>query len=306
MVGMTLAEIRDHIEALASESGEYYVVCGRTGDRPVPAAGKRFDGRATARNAVHATEQYRKALRRYDPRVPRYDLIVCQDTTPVRPSERERNRSERSGRRTHSDPTFHDTAREPEHRNRVEFCHRVAGAVFEALSDTGYDDLETSIMDVYFDLAERVSDPDELCLCLLESMATEIDTELRPTDQAGLLSNAATRLGATDAAEKPLAAALLFLEDRGLIGGYTRSPRSVEVDGGARSVVADLSDYALSPHSGRLPVLPIVLELHRRHPSRPPTAVRAADRDDRWRVRFVFADDAEPDGLTSAPIDPEA
>jgi len=58
MVGMTLAEIRTHIETLASSDGEYYIVCGRTGDRPVPAASERFVDRATARNAARATERW--------------------------------------------------------------------------------------------------------------------------------------------------------------------------------------------------------------------------------------------------------
>jgi hypothetical protein len=32
MVGMTLVGIREHIEALASDDGEYYIARGRTGD----------------------------------------------------------------------------------------------------------------------------------------------------------------------------------------------------------------------------------------------------------------------------------
>ena len=38
MIGTTLTEIRDHIESLASDDGEYYLVCARYGDRPVPAS----------------------------------------------------------------------------------------------------------------------------------------------------------------------------------------------------------------------------------------------------------------------------
>src|SRR6056297_3609057 len=83
MLGTSLGEIRDHVEALASDGGTYYVVCGRTGERPVPTAGLRFEERATARNAARAAEQYRTALRRYDPRLPCHDLIVCQDVPQV-------------------------------------------------------------------------------------------------------------------------------------------------------------------------------------------------------------------------------
>ncbi|PSQ14644.1 hypothetical protein BRD02_08830 [Halobacteriales archaeon QS_8_69_73] len=74
----TLTGIRDRIEALASADGRYYVACARTGDRPVPAAGHRFPDRAAARTAARLTEWYRARLRRYDPQLPSYDLIVCQ------------------------------------------------------------------------------------------------------------------------------------------------------------------------------------------------------------------------------------
>ena len=91
MVGPTLIDIREHIEGLATEDGQYYLRCGRTGDRPVPAAGSRFPDRATARAAAGAIEQYRSALRRYDPQVPYHDLIVCEElprnTTEIHESE---------------------------------------------------------------------------------------------------------------------------------------------------------------------------------------------------------------------------
>lgn len=75
-----LTELRTHIETLASETGEYSLRCCRFGDRPVPAAGLRFDTRPVARAAARATEQYRAALRRYDPSLPCYDIVVCQAT----------------------------------------------------------------------------------------------------------------------------------------------------------------------------------------------------------------------------------
>ena len=79
MIGTTLLDIADHIESLASEDGEFSLVCARYGDRPVPAAGLRFDSRETARAAARATEQYRDALRRYDPELPFYDVVVRQE-----------------------------------------------------------------------------------------------------------------------------------------------------------------------------------------------------------------------------------
>jgi len=71
MVGTTLTEIHEHIESLTSDDGEYYLVCARYGDRPVPV---RFDTRETVRTAAQATTRYRQALRRYDPQVPYYGL----------------------------------------------------------------------------------------------------------------------------------------------------------------------------------------------------------------------------------------
>ena len=47
-VGVTLVGIRDRIEDLTDVDGAYYVVCGRTGHRPVPVADKRFGDRAAA------------------------------------------------------------------------------------------------------------------------------------------------------------------------------------------------------------------------------------------------------------------
>lgn len=302
---MTLVRIREHVEKLASDDGEYYVVCGRTGDRPVPAIGKRFDGRATARNAVQATEQYRTALRRYDPHVPYYDLIVCQESAPGAPS---RHASRDDGSRSaqgdvaHFDLTTGDCAAEPEHRQLVEFCHGVAAATFETLSDEGYDAVERAVMEAYFGLAETVADPDELCLCLLESMATELGTRLSPADQAAVLTDAATRLTPAEPAERPLTATLGRLQDCGLLDGYARTPWARVRDGRERSAVVQLSNYALSPRDGRLPLLPIVLALYRQRTDLPLSSIRAAAVDGGWQLTLVLAPEADPGELASAPI----
>jgi hypothetical protein len=75
MIGTTLGHLRHHLESLSTATGTYYVVCGRTGEQPVPAAGLSFESRPAARAAVRATEQYRAALRQYDPEVPVTDPI---------------------------------------------------------------------------------------------------------------------------------------------------------------------------------------------------------------------------------------
>jgi hypothetical protein len=295
MVGPTLIDIRQHIEGLAARGGRYYVVCGRTGDRPVPAAGNRFPDRGTARAAARSTEQYRSALRRYDPRLPYYDLIVCEET-PARTREAT-DGTTRSGR---SDPAAAET---PARRALVEFCHRAAGAVFETLSEAGYDAAENAVMEAYFEVAETVDDPDELCLCLLENAAREIDDRLGPAEQAELLTGAAARLGPPDGDTGPLAATLATLDRQGVIDGYTHSPWVVDLGNGSQSAVVRVSDYALSARGGRLPVLPITLELVHRQSELLPRSVRAVAVDDGWELLFDPDGTAERGGVVSAPIE---
>ncbi|WP_435184671.1 DUF7551 domain-containing protein [Halobellus sp. EA9] len=304
MVGPTLIDIREHIEALATEDGQYYLRCGRTGDRPIPAAGNRFPDRATARAAARATEQYRSALRRYDPQVPYYDLIVCEEPPRDTAATQARESETDSPQNSLTEPVLTDSAT-PERRDLVEFCHRVAGAVFETLSESGYDGVESAVMDAYFEHAEAVGDPDELCLCLLESMASELYERLAPADQADLLADAAARLETPTDDTNPLDATLDALEQRGIIESYTRSPYSVDLDGGAGAVVVRISGYALSAENDRLPVLPVTLELCRHHAEHRPRSIQVTAVDSGWQLTCVLADIGDQNGLVSAPIDGE-
>jgi len=301
MVGTTLTEIRTHIEDLASGDGDYYLVCGRTGDRPVPVETARFDNRGTARAAATAAEQYRAALRRYDPRLPYHDLIVCQDTGPLQRS-RDARGDDGTDERPPSAPAPADGADAPDHRSLVEFCHRVAAAVFETLSEKGYDGVESTVMDAYFDLAETVSDPDDLCLRLLESMAAELDERLRPAEQAAVIADAATRYAPVEPSSEPVDSTFRLLRTCGLLGTYTCRPTSVDLQAETRSLTVEVTDYALSPRNGRLPVLPVVVELYRRSPDWPPSSLHVDDVEDGWRITLVLAKDDDPDGLTTATI----
>jgi hypothetical protein len=70
--------MRRRVETLAADGGEYRVVCGKTGESPVPVAGRRFPDRGTAAAAARAGMVYRAVLCEYDPRAPVYELIVCE------------------------------------------------------------------------------------------------------------------------------------------------------------------------------------------------------------------------------------
>ncbi|MFC4405352.1 DUF7551 domain-containing protein [Haloarchaeobius iranensis] len=303
MIGTTLGDIRSQIEALASDDGAYYLACARYGDRPVPAAGLRFESRAVARTAARATEQYRAALRRYDPRLPYYDIIVRRDPTDTDAApaaDAAVARVDEGGPTPRSDAVFGSSGRGSS--ARVDFCHRIAAAVFETLSEAGHDPVETAVMDAYLDLAETVTDPDELCLCLLESMASEVERRLSPAEQAAVVTAAAERLPTPASTGHPVPTTLASLERRDLLGGRTWSPPAAVPGTETRSVVVRLSEYALRARDGRLPVLPVVVELARRDPERVPASLDVTDGGDGWWLRVVLDQDERPNGLVNAAI----
>ncbi|AEH36141.1 DUF7551 domain-containing protein [Halopiger xanaduensis] len=308
MVGTTLREIRDRIEQIASEDGEFYVVCARSGERPVPVAGKRFPTREAAVDAVRATEQYRAALRRYDPQLPFYDPVVCQvgrdaaaDPAPPAPSAADPVDDRPSSRSTDAI----DSGRQP----LIGFCHDVSGAVFEALSARDHAAAESAIMDAYLAAAEAVADPDTLCLVLLESMATELERHLAPDERVGVLEAAARNLLPVQAAgvEDPVEASLEHLHSLSLISEYGVVRRPLDADGGNAWVVY-LRGYAMESSERRFPTLPIGIDLLRRtaevgvdgetepgrHASLGVSEANALGDDD-WRL--VLTTDAAADGL---------
>ena len=307
MIGTTLQDIRDRIADLANETGEYYLVCARSGDRPVPASGLRFDRRRTARAAARMTEQYRAALRRYDPRLPYHDVIVCQDC----PSEGATRSQERYHTRCQTDSPSEWTLSEPvaprrtaSDRTLVEFCHRVAAAVFETLSTRGHGAVESAVMDAYFEFAERLSTPNGLCLCLLECMAAELATELSPADQVAVLSDAAARLdddARRDSRLGSIDGALSKLRAVGIVGTY----RHVGSDGpGTSDRRIELTDYALSRHADRLPLLPVLVELHRRDREWIPVSAAPAGPEAAWRIEFAPVEAAIETGARDPSIAP--
>lgn len=301
MNGTTLTEIRAQIDSLASDDGDYYVVCGRTGERPVPVAGKRFADRATARRGARTTEQYRSALRRYDPQLPHYDLIVSEETGPL-------TQPTRTGGPGHGDEwtlseRVVDGSTPDSGRGRLAtFSHSLVAAVLETLADAGHSTARTAIADTTLDLGGTTPDPDLRCVRVLEHATRELDARFEPAAQADILARVAALLPSPPAATDPVSAAFERLQRFGLLGTYTVSPWSIDLDADTRSVVVRFSGYALSPQDGRLPVFPVVVELARRRDDWPVSRLRVADVDEGWRVALSFGDETVSNSPTNAPV----
>ncbi|WP_049924143.1 DUF7551 domain-containing protein [Halopiger djelfimassiliensis] len=265
MVGTTLREIRHRIEQLATDDGDYYVICGRTGEFPVPVAGKRFPTRKAAADAARATEQYRAALRRYDPQAPFYEPIVCQrhsvteaadlrDASVRKPDPERSHRSHGSIGTSSEDDTDAD-----DESPLISFCHDVSGAVFEALSARDHAAAETAIMDTYLAAAEAVTDRDALCLVLLETMATELGRHLTADERGRLLRTAAANLSPVTRGDDPVEGSLSHLRTLSLIGEYDVTRSTADA-----AWTVSLHGYAIESDGRRFPMLPIGIDMLRR------------------------------------------
>ncbi|MFD1587111.1 hypothetical protein ACFR9U_08950 [Halorientalis brevis] len=248
MVGETLGKLRARIESLARDDGDFCVLCGRTGVRPVPVTDARFEDRATAEQAAEAATTYRAVLRRWDPRAPCYDFIACEvpEGLGVGPGRR----ATATGRRNAS---------------LTGFCHDVAAAVFEALSAEGFADAESAIMDAYCESADAIDDPDDLCLHLLTTLAAEFDSQLTSAEQARVLRTAAGEFPGPNTGGTPLTQTFERLQTVTIIGDYAveSSPEWVV---GQQSWTVTIDDYALPTAPDAMPTLPIVIDLLRRLP----------------------------------------
>lgn len=306
MIGTTLGDIRQHLEALAAETGQYYLVCGRTGEHPSPAIGLHFENRPTARAAARATEQYRAALRRYDPQLPRYDVIVCEESGPSPPNEPE-TASTNPARESAEDrepPLPASTDRSQSDESLVDFCHAIAGAVFETVAESSHQSVERAIMDTYLEIAETIETPDELCLRLLESMAIELERRLDPQAQASILIAAAERLSSPPADDEPLELALSRLQSVALLDGYSLERNVLERQVQTRSWTVTLSAYPLGRAETGVVTLPLAIELFR-YCSEPGISISQAepvdDTSSTWEFVLTTSTDERPSGLVSVP-----
>jgi len=192
-MGTDLASMRERLEELAADDGAFVVACCRTGERPFPVAGLRFADRETAVRAADLARNYRSTLAQYDPRTPRYDLVVHETADGLPASDAP---------------------------SRADACHDVVGAVFEALSAAGHRDAERAVLDGYFAAAEATTDVDDLSVVLLRCAATALDDHLDDADLAAVLRDAAARSDVTPADATPTRA-LSVVAGAGLVGGVS-------------------------------------------------------------------------------------
>jgi hypothetical protein len=278
MVGATLRDISRHVDCLAAPGGPYAVVCGRTGSEPHPVSGLRFDDRDTAAEAAEATAEYRATLRQYDPQVPFYEPLVHD---------------------IEDGPADVASAADADARLRyLSFCHDVAGATFEALSDAGLREVESAAMETYLTLAEVVDDRDDFCLTLLWSATSELAHRATRRQRVGIVDDAARSLRGpngptTVRPDEGIRAAVAELERVGFVDGASVS-RGVD----DRTWLLTFGDYALAERTGRLPTLPLSVALAQRLSDtafRFTAATPLGDR--RWRLRVELGDG--PGGLVS-------
>jgi hypothetical protein len=288
MFGGTLRDLRERIADRHEDDGRYYVNCARTGERPVPVADKRFPTRETAVAAAELAGEYRAELRRYDPRLPHYDLVVSEAPGTDDPVDSVSVASESFDSAASSDSatasasvTSSNLAASPDSGSASDFCHDVSAAVFEALSELGETSVERAALEAYLHSAESVTDPDELCLVLLATMATEIDARLDPDRQGAVLRAAADRLAtpsgpgtspthgarsgldAPGERSDPMTATLARLDGHSLVGDYAVSEGEAR---SGRSWTISVEEYAFDSVNGNVPTLPLAVELLRHLP----------------------------------------
>jgi len=269
MVGRTLADIRARLDDLAVAVGPYRVVSGKTGDGAVPVDGLQFPDRETAAEAATVATAYRRALRRYDPHVAVHDLIV----THMRPGD---------------DPT-------PYHRPSLpEYCHTVAGALFEALSGR-HGPVERRVMDAYLDAAERTGNRERLCLTMLESTAVALEAHLPAAEQATVVQAATQRLPTSSSETGTLEAALAALQRTGILREFIVETTAETAGRQARRVT--LSGYRPSLADGRCPTLPVVVELCR-YTGAAPQLSELTRTPDSWELVVAPTGDVPADGLS--------
>ncbi|WP_411962974.1 hypothetical protein [Haloferax sp. YSMS24] len=300
MVGGTLRDIRAEIRSLSCPDGNYEVVCGRSGIAPSVVAGLTFPDRTTAGDAAELACTYHDALRRYDPSIP-FDDPLVHEVSPT------------------TIPPLAMPPDNPQTRFSL-FCHDVSGAVFESLSALGHRDVESAAMETYLTLAEVVGDESDYCLTMVWSLMSEMDVRLPPAEQTAVVERAAEMFAPIET-PNPVDATLRYLESVDFLDSYSARALSdegrnrgddartiedtgaTEADSGHPYWEFTFGGYALAERTGRIPTLPIAVDLLRRTPARSVQFVDGeALAENRWRLRVQFCETGPSDGLVSVDV----
>ncbi|KTG14804.1 DUF7551 domain-containing protein [Haloferax profundi] len=287
MVGGTLRDIRAEIRSLSCPDGDFEVLCGRSGTAPAAVSGLSFPNRHAAGEAAELASEYRSVLRRYDPAAPYYDPLVQESSSQIPPLAVDAG--DRQTRFT-------------------SFCHDVAGAMFESLSESGHREVESAAMETYLTLAEVVDGEDDYCLTMVWSLMSEMDVRLSADEQTAVVEQAAS-LFASERTPNPVGATLRNLESVGFLDGYTVRPLASDeneadtADAEARRWELTFGDYALAERTGRIPTLPLAVDLLKRTPARCVAFIDGeALSDARWRLRLQISPATPSDGLVSVDV----
>ncbi|MDX1745856.1 MAG: hypothetical protein R3324_07965, partial [Halobacteriales archaeon] len=270
-IGSRLGQLSARIGELTSQSGLFYVVCARTSVRPAPVAAQRFGTRRLAEEAAVCATNYRAVLRELDQSLPVYDLVANEATTGAHwlDTTPEHAQSVQSSRREW------EPVPDSDYDARIDFCHALAGVVFEALSTAGYRGVDRECRATM----DRVAGADERCLTLLAALDAQLD-DLAANARATVLRTAAGRLARSSAYGDPIEATLERLQSVDLLETYEIGRRGPEATGTTRSVEATLTGYALGANDGTAPRLPITVDLLRRRPDLPISSLRMTRLDD--------------------------
>jgi hypothetical protein len=75
-----VGRVRDEISTLEASQGPFVVACRESGFRPEPVRDVRFEQYDDAETACRLARRYRAAMRRVDPALEEYDLVVSEAT----------------------------------------------------------------------------------------------------------------------------------------------------------------------------------------------------------------------------------
>ncbi|MEF8828952.1 MAG: hypothetical protein V5A49_07940, partial [Haloarcula sp.] len=175
-----------------------------------------------------------------------------------------------------------------------EYCHTVAGSLFEVLS-VRHRPVEQAVIDSYLDAAEETETRERLCLAMLESMATALADHLDPDVQADTLREAARQLPRKAGGAEPVRDAVSALETAGLVDEATTEPAAVGPGRWPKYIT--LQNYRPTLSARRCPVLPVTVELLRLT-SIPPQVAEAERTGDGWRLLVSLASDRPAEGLS--------